>query len=160
MPASLHLELGEDGRAKDFNYSDKLGYHPGDIPIKSLPNGVPIARYYTPITPVVNPMYMDEGLHNFDMQWHGTDLTGVTDKILSAIESVLNPLGVETKRHEIRGKLYFRHGDRWVKFVSIQEELGGAYSYINFSCAYNKAYDFYKPSITKDVRDEYAYGIQ
>ncbi len=160
MPASMHAETSQDSMAKDFDYPDKSTYHPNDIKIPKHPDGIKVTRYYTPVSVFVNPMYMDEGLHNIDLQWHGTDLTKVADKLMTAIDNVLKPLGVETKRDSVRDKMYFKHKDRWVKFFSCQEETGGAYSYININCAYNKAYDFYKPDVEKDIRDQYAYGLQ
>lgn len=162
MSAELHLDVDKAGTAKDFNYRDKSGYHPVDVPIGNY-DRVHLLRYYTPVTPFVNPMFMDAGLHNMDVQWHGTDLPAseVIEAQMSAVETVVARYGVETNRHESRGKIYFKHGDRWVKFYSGQPEVGGLYSYVNIDCAYNKAFDFYRPEVDKDedLRDEFAYGL-
>lgn len=160
MPAKMHLEVDSNGFAKDFNHADKSMYHPSDIPMPKYEK-VRVCRFYTPYTVFVNPYYMDSGIHNIDIQWHGSDMSHVSEQLMLAIESALNARNITTKRHTTRDKLYFKHGDRWVKFFSVQEETGGAYAYINISSAYNKAFDFYsdKELIKKDVRDQFAYGL-
>jgi|GEM_PF-1384570 len=159
MPASQHLEVDASGKAKDFNYKSKTTYHPDDIPIPSY-TSLKLCRFYTPYTPFVNPYFMDKGLHNIDMQWYGTELRGAAKLLMDATEKILNKHNIPTKRHFIRSKLYFKHGDRWVKFFSAQPDDSGLYAYININCAYNKAFDFYRPDVEKDVRDQYAYGLQ
>lgn len=160
MPASMHLEVDSQGFAKDFNHPDKSLYHPSEVPMPTYEK-VRVCRFYTPYTVFVNPYYMDAGIHNIDIQWHGTDLSKVAELLMLAIEDVLAKKHIATKRHTTRDKLYFKHNDRWVKFFSVQEEAGGAYAYINISSAYNKAFDFYKDKglIKKDVRDQHAYGL-
>jgi len=167
MPANLHVDVDKRGMAKDFNYSDNSAYHYKGIDLPRY-DRIPLVRIYTPYTPSVNPCYMDDGVHQFDMQWYGTDIRGVTggkgttmaDRFMDVIQEVLASKGVETTRHTYRAKLYFKHEGRLVKFYSGQEDPTGLYSYINISADYNKAFDFYKPDIGKDVRDTYAYGIQ
>lgn len=158
MPADMHLDVDADGYAKDFDYPDKAAYQPADIPMPSY-DRIKLVRYFTPYTPVVNPYYMDSGIHNIDIQWHGSKCDGVHEALLSAIETVCAAHGIVTRRHETRTKLYFQHGDRWVKFYSGQGEDGGLYAYLNIASSYNKAYDFYRPDVEKDVRDQYAYGL-
>ena len=159
MPASMHLDVDNNSMVKDFNYADKSTYHASDVPAPSY-DRIKLVRFYTPYTPFVNPCYMDQGVHQFDMQWFGTDLHGVAKTFMDSIEFTLKPRGVEIKRHHERAKLYFKHKDRWVKFFSGQEDSTGLYSYINISAFYNKAFDFYRPEIEKDIRDQFAYGIQ
>lgn len=160
MPAELHLEMVA-GYATDFDYADKSAYHPADIPMPS--NGpVKLCRFFTPYAPVVNPYYMDAGIHNIDMQYYSGELPGSSaDMLMTAIQNVLlRDYNIETTRHPTRTKLYFDHNGRSVKFFSCQEEDKGCYGYINISSSYNKAYDFYRPQIEKDIRDQYAYGLQ
>jgi len=159
MPAGWHMDVDDQGYVKDFDYKDKSAYHPSDIPLPSY-DRLKQVRFYTPYTPVVNPYYMDDGIHNIDIQYHGTALTGVADMLATAIEKVLNARGIQTMRHHTRAKLYYLHGKRWVKFFSAQEQEGGTYAYINIGSSYNKAYDFYRPDVDKDVRDQFAYGLQ
>lgn len=167
MPASTHLEVSEkDGKVvvKDFNYPDKSKYHPADIPIPSY-DRVALTRFYTQHTAVVNPYYMDEGLHNIDIHWTSSDLNSCFEELMQSVEEVFTSAGVEVSRQrnkdgQLPAKLYFKHGDRWVKFFSAQEEKEQILNaYINIKNAYNKAYDFYRPDVKKDVRDEYAYGV-
>lgn len=160
MPANLHMEADGKGFVKDFNYTDKSAYHPDDIPIPSY-DRLKLVRFYTPYTPVVNPCYMEAGVHQIDMQWFGTDMGGlVAPQLMDAVQHVLKKQGIQTMRHTTRDKLYFKHKNRWVKFFSAQENETGVYAYINVSAEYNKAYDFYRTDIEKDIRDQYAYGIQ
>ncbi len=168
MPASAHLEVFEkDGKvmAKDFNYPDKSEYHPSDVPIPSY-DAVALVRYYTPYNLYINPYYMDEGLHNLDFQWKGSDFTTCIEDLMQSIEDVFIKHGVEVTRQpdkngQLRKKIYFKdkEKDRWVKFFSAQEEDQGLYAYLNIKSCYNKAYDFYRPDVKKDVRNEFAYGV-
>lgn len=159
LPASVHLTVDKDGYAKDYDYKDKSAYHPDDIPLSQ--GDVKVCRFYTPYVPVVNPYYMDGGIHNIDMQYNNGEITGVSSTLMDAIQLVLlDEYGIETTRHGMRAKLYFAHNGRTVKFFSAQEEGKGCYSYLNISSSYNKAYDFYRPDVEKDIRDQYAYGLQ
>lgn len=160
MPADVHLDVDDKGMVKDYDYKDKSAYHPSDIPMPKY-DRIKLCRFYTPYTPTVNPYYMDDGIHNIDMQWAGTSLGRVTEQLKQAIEGVLNKRNIETKQGEGKNadKLYFKHNSRWVKFFSAQGESNALYSYINIGSSYNKAYDFYRPDVEKDIRDQYAYGL-
>lgn len=159
MPASLHFQADQNAMVKDFNYPDKSAYHPSDVPIPSY-DKLKLYRFYTPYTDLVNPYYMDEGLHNIDLQWYQVSLQRPEIALMDVVEAVLNAKNVPTKRHPTRAKLYFKHNDRWVKFFSAQPDIDGLYAYFNVNTAYNKAYDFYRPDVKKDIRDQYAYGLQ
>jgi hypothetical protein len=161
MPVDLHMNVNKQNMVKDYNYPDKSGYNAEDIPMPSF-NRLKLVRFLTPYTPVVNPMYMDDGLVQIIVNWHGTDLDQeqVVSTQMDAVEHVMNRHGYPTERHPFRAKLYVRHGDRLVKFFSAQPDKGGLYSYVNLKSNYNKAYDFYKPDVFKDIRDKYAYGLQ
>lgn len=157
MPASMHIEVDADGNAVDFDYADKP-YHPGDVDIPSC-GPTKVVRYRTPYTRVANPMFIDAGVEIIMMRWHGSQ-ADLLDSLLDAVEATLQAHGVETMRHDSRAKVYFKHGDRWVKCFSVQAAEGGLYGYFNVASAYNKIYDFYRPDVVKDVRDLYAYGVQ
>jgi hypothetical protein len=160
LHADTYMDVDENGYVKDFNYDDKSSYHPDDIAIPSY-DRLPLVRFYTPYTVNVNPYYMDGGLHNIDLQWHKSvrPFDGLmTDKMVQAVVNVLTSKGITVRSDG--GKVYFQHNSRWVKCFSAQEEEGGLYCYFNVDSAYNKAYDFYRPDVEKDIRDQFAYGIK
>lgn len=161
MPVDTHMDVNKQNMVKDFDYPDKSGYNADDIPMPSF-NRLKLVRFLTPYTPLVNPMYMDDRLVQIIVQWRGSELDPeqVCSIQMDAVEHVMNSRGYPTERHPFRAKLYVRHGDRLVKFFSGQPDKGGLYSYVNLKTNYNKAYDFYKPDIFKDIRDKYAYGLQ
>lgn len=167
MPAGEHLEVFEENGvvyATDFDYKDKSQYHPNNVLIGSYPKAK-VCRFYTPYNTYINPYFMDEGLHNIDIQWKGSSFDSCINELHDAIIEVFAGKGIEIIKakdlnKQLRQKLYFRHGDRLVKFFSAQEEEKGLYAYINIASAYNKAYDFYRPDVQKDIRNDYAYGIQ
>lgn len=159
MPADMHVEADNKATAKDYNYSDSSTYKQDDLDWPKY-DRLKLVRYTTPYTQFVNPLYMDEGLHHLFVQWHGTKLPNAIFLLMDSVQEVLSKLGVEIKRSDSRSKLYYKHGDRWVKFFSGQPIKDAIGSYINISSSYNKAYDFYKPGTEKDVRDEFAYGLK
>jgi hypothetical protein len=158
MPTQRYMDVDAIGNAKDFNYTDKTGYGEG----RTYPeyDRLPVVRIYSPYSASANPYYMDEGLHNIDIQYGENDVPYLNDMWCNAISLVLESKGVEVVRPTALTKLYFRDGDKLVKFHSAENARGVLACYININCEYNKAYDFYKPEVEKDVRNEYAYGLQ
>lgn len=156
MPADHYMEVDENGFAKDQNYSDKSAYHPEDIPIPKY-DKLPVGRIYSPYGMSNNPYFVDKGLWNVDIQYAHNNPNDIWDVWVKAVKAVAEDYGFEVMRKA--GKLYFKHGDRWVKFESSAQTNGVLGAYINLNSAYNKAYDFYKPGLEKDIRDQYSYGL-
>jgi len=158
MPTSRYMDVDNEGNATDYNYLDKTGYGEG----RTYPEytTLPVVRIYSPYSASANPYYMDEGLHNIDIQYGHNDVPYLTEVWLNAITVVLTEKGVEVVRPDSRNKLYFRDGEKLVKFHSAENARGVLACYININCEYNKCYDFYRPDVDKDVRNEYAYGLQ
>ena len=106
-----------------------------------------------------NPMVMDSGLPLIDVHYHPErdDLEKLDSSMKQAvIEIVGKYVEVSGKGH----KLYFKDGDKQVKFFSTAFVEGHYYFYINLDTDYNKAYDYYKPDVKKNIKDEYAYGLK
>lgn len=158
MPTERYMDVDANGNAKDFNYTDKTGYGEG----RTYPeyDRLPVVRIYSPYSASANPYYMDEGLHNIDIQYGENDVPYLNDMWCNAVTLVLESKGVEVIRPTGLTKLFFKDGDKLVKFHSAENARGVLACYININCEYNKAYDFYKPNVDKDVRNEYAYGLQ
>jgi hypothetical protein len=156
MPATHYMEVDKNGFATDYNYKIKEPYHPSDIPMPQYKK-LPIGRMYSPYGQTNNPYYADKGLWNIDIQYAHNQPGDIWNQWNFAVETIAKKHGFETKKNA--GKVYFKHKGRWVKFASSAISNGVLACYINISSTYNKAYDFYKPSKEKDVRDKYAYGL-
>lgn len=157
MPSSVYDQIDDKGQAKDFNYPDKSGYHPSYAPMPSF-NTIPANRIYSPYSISANPYFADEGLHNIDIQYGELDVGDITSTWLQAIKEVLGEHNIAVTGDST--KLFFEHKGQQVKFHSAENARGVLACYINIDCAYNKAYDFYKPEVQKDVRNQYAYGLK
>ena len=158
MPTRRYMEVDENGDAKDFNYADKSTY--GDGRNYPVYDKVPVCRIYSPYSASANPYYVDEGLHNIDIQYGHNDVPYINNVWINAIKIVVESKGIKVYQKEHPTKLFFKDGDRLVKFHSAENARGVLACYININCEYNKCYDFYKPDVEKDVRNEYAYGLQ
>ena len=107
-----------------------------------------------------NPMYMDSGLPLIDVHYDEKrdDLTKVTESLIQAVTEVVEKRGVAVTRKG--GKLYFEHKEKLVKFFSVAPIDGHFYAYVNLSCDYNKAYDYYIDGLAgSDMRDPVAFGL-
>lgn len=111
-----------------------------------------------------NPMYMDKGLPliyiHYDRRRDDTDR--IHSLMVKAVTQVLGGYGIPVEQNGL--KLYFKHVGKKVKFFSTALiDNGGAgqyYFYFNLACDYNKAYDYYRSDIRKEIRDKYAYGLK
>lgn len=158
-PADLYMNVDDEGYAKDYDYKDKKAYHPKDVPIPYLGKTY-VTRIYSPYSLSANPLYIDSGLHLVHIRYGQLPVKGVMEKWIKSVRDVLLAHGVKTYRPTTRSKLYFKHKGRLVKFHSPEEARGSLAIYINLNNAYNKAYDHYRPDVEKDIRDQYAYGLQ
>ncbi|MEI6751126.1 MAG: hypothetical protein WCK69_01055 [Candidatus Saccharibacteria bacterium] len=159
MPTGRYTQVEDDGHAIDYDYADKSAYHPNDMIMPKV-GRIPANRIYSPYTVSANPYYADEGLVTIDIQYGYINVPGIENVWCDSIVEVLANHGIEVIRPTERTKLYFKHKGRLVKFHSAENARGVVLGYFNLNCMYNKAYDYYKPGVEQDVRDEYAYGIQ
>ena len=158
MPTSRYMEVDDNGYATDFNYTDKSTYGQGrNYPVYTK---LPVVRIFSPYSVSANPYYMDEGLHNIDIQYGNNDVPFLDETWVNAVKIVVESKGIEVKHEDHPTKLFFKDGNKWVKFHSAENARGVLACYININCEYNKCYDFYRPDVEKDVRNEYAYGLQ
>ena len=106
-----------------------------------------------------NPMIMDNGLPLIDVHYN-PDRDDI-EKINRCMEQALVDVVGKYTEVIVKGwKAYFRDGDKLVKFFSTAPIDGHYYFYINLDTDYNKAYDYYKPEVKKNIKDEYAYGLK
>ncbi len=110
--------------------------------------------------PTNNPMYMDAGLPLIDLQYDESrdDLDKIHKSMVQAVKDIVAKYGVDVI--DKGTKLYFADKSRDVKFFSTAFIDGHYYFYVNLGCDYNKAYDYYRENVAKDIRDEYAYGLR
>lgn len=111
------------------------------------------ARLYDMRVGTNDPMYSDEGLHWFQINFDGED---VLTPFQTAIKNVLTGKGFELKQDD--GKMYFKDGEKWVKFYSQATMIDKSFFYINLDNDYNKAYDYHNTD-TPEIRDLDAYGL-
>lgn len=158
MPADRYLDMDKNRQAKDFDYKDKSLYNTHNKPFPSY-DRLPVARCYSPYTVSANPYYSDEGLISVDIHYGNNDVPEITEHWVEATRQILHELGIKTYRQGVRSKLYFMDDGKLIKFASSEDARGVLATYFNFDCMYNKAYDFYRPDVKQDVRDDDAYGI-
>ena len=159
MPAERYIAVKRDQTVRDNNYRDRAKY---SDPKANWPKykSLPLVRAYSPYTIQANPFYMDAGLHMVAVKYGHHDIPNLVETWLSSIQYVLARRGVKTYRPTEKTKLYFKHKGRLVKFHSAEADNGLLWGYINIDSQYNKAYDFYRPGVERDVRDQFAYGLQ
>lgn len=149
-PADRYLELNEDITARCFT-----GGH----------SAVPVVRIPLANT---NPYYMDAGLVNIDIHIGHQEVPFAKERWVESVIQVLGEYGVAAYRNKTdvkKGalKVYVDHDGRDVKVHSADLSFDILSSYLNFSCDYNKVYDYYSPEawpdVASDIRDDHAYGL-
>ena len=111
------------------------------------------ARLYDPRVGTNDPMFSDEGLHWIQINYTGED---VLTPMQAVIQTVLKSKGFETKI--VGGKMYFKDGEKWVKFYSQATFENKSFFYINLNNDYNRAYTYHNTN-TPEIRDLDAYGL-
>jgi hypothetical protein len=138
-----------------------IGYY-GHYPADNYVGDIDIAenRISAPVIDITgnNPLYLDQNMALIDIHYHPErdDIDKIDRDVRRAIIDIV---GKYAKVSEKGDKLYIEDGDRIVKFFSTAAIDGHYYFYININCDYNKVYSYYKKTVPKDVRDEYAYGL-
>ena len=111
------------------------------------------ARLYDPRVGTNDPMFSDEGLHWIQINYTGED---VVTPMQAAIQLVLESKGFEI--NTVGGKMYFKDGEKWVKFYSQATFDNKSFFYINLNNDYNRAYTYHNTD-TPEIRDLDAYGL-
>src|SRR3989344_449740 len=112
-----------------------------------------------------DPMCQDEGLKLIDVQYDEKrdNLDKLDRSMKHAVKEVIERCGIKvyTKPDKTyKGKLYFKHEGKLVKFFSTAFVGGHYYFYINLDCDYNKAYEYFLPGKNKPRHDKHADGLR
>ena len=111
------------------------------------------ARLYDPRVGTNDPMFSDEGLHWIQINYTGED---VVTPMQAAIQLVLESKGFDI--NTVGSKMYFKDGEKWVKFYSQATFDNKSFFYINLNNDYNRAYTYHNTN-TPEIRDLDAYGL-
>jgi len=154
-----------DIKALDFNYPDKSEYfHSEGTP---FPTHTELPCYRVDL-PHTNPYYYDSGILTFWLYVGDYDFDPLylREKWRESLVAALSEAGVSLVAPSTSGlpdflKYSIDLDGRKTKIYSdgYYEDSSVFAGYLNFSTPYNKAYDFYKPAVEKDIRNTYADGL-
>ena len=109
-----------------------------------------------------DPMTFDSNLIFINIHYNSNrdDLTKLHNSMIQAITDVLVQYNIEVVTTNNPYKLYFKDGNKKVKFFSTYFLDGNYYFYINLDHDYNQALKYFKGDNVQPRNDQYAYGLK